>query len=141
MFNNGRLLFATSPYTLVFTPEARPGLGSIPGYFGLREPGGRPLAERPPQLVSYIRDTLLKNITASAVSSLGEMMSLSRILQRMAEQLPAGPPLDIDEAHIYAVPDLPLHCARMDRISSPLRIKPRRAAKCGFGDFDALRVH
>ncbi|HET7233903.1 MAG TPA: hypothetical protein VFJ16_28085 [Longimicrobium sp.] len=80
----GRLLFATSPFTLFFTPEDR--TTSIPGYLGARE-RPRPLRDRPPELAGLLAEHLIPRLARHA-SQHPELQRLVSILQRQLQEVP-----------------------------------------------------
>ncbi|HET7463734.1 MAG TPA: hypothetical protein VFJ82_20940 [Longimicrobium sp.] len=81
-----RLLFATSPYTLFFTPEDQ--TAAIPGYFGARE-RPRPLAARPPELAGFVAGRLLP-LLERHTSRHPELQRLVAVLQRQLQEVPDG---------------------------------------------------
>lgn len=80
----GRLLFATSPFTLFFTPEDR--TTSVPGYFGARE-APRALRERPPELAGFVAEHLLPDLERHT-SHHPELQRLVSVLQRQLQEVP-----------------------------------------------------
>ena len=93
----GRLLVATSPFTLCFTPEDR--TNSVPGYFGARE-APRALRERPPELAGFVAEHLLPRLERHT-SQHPELQRLVSVLQRQLQEVPEEhrrlPPENLDE--------------------------------------------
>lgn len=79
-----RLLFATSPFTLFFTPEDRST--AVPGYFGAREEP-RTLRARPPELAGFLAEHLLPALERHP-SQHRELQRLVSILQRQLQEMP-----------------------------------------------------
>jgi hypothetical protein len=105
----GQLLFATSPFTLFFTPEDRSA--GIPGYFAAREEP-RPLRARPPELAGFVADHLIPRLARHA-NRHPELQRLVSVLQRQLQQVPeerrhlAAENLDLDGA-LEPLPGVPM---------------------------------
>ena len=125
LFNQGRLLFATSPFTLVFTPETR--LTQVPGYFTGDRPL-RPLADRPPMLARYVRESLLPQINASPAGGVPEIQRLKVLLEEQLGDVAAGGGAAFVDAKIYVAPGIALQRLSADAslFESPLRLVPKR---------------
>jgi hypothetical protein len=85
------ILFATSPFTLFFTPQTR--RARLPGYY--TGPGPlRPLATRPPDLARYVRDVLVPELGRSEAGRAPELQRLTTLLDRQLRATPdPGPRL------------------------------------------------
>lgn len=124
-------VFATSPYTLFFTPEAR--RFHLPGYF---VPSGiaRPLSKRPPAVARYVREVLLPGLRRGQAGRMSELQQLAILLERQLGEVrrsqPAGdedlPPLPLAQWLLEPVPDLALHRLTQLPDASPLAIRPTR---------------
>lgn len=122
-----QLLFATSPFTLFFTPEDR--TSAIPGYFAARQ-GPRPLAARPPELAGFIAAHLVPAL-ARHRSQHDELARLAAILERQLEAVPpahralADEDLDLDQA-LHPVPGVAVGQVRTLRWTGPHTLLPTR---------------
>jgi hypothetical protein len=125
VFNEDRLLFATSPFTLIFTAEEN--RSELPGYFTRSRPI-RPLRERPPLLARYARDVLIPQLGHGRNAALPELQQLSRILEtQLAEtQLEADAEARFVDAGLHTAPGITLHRVEGSIGRSPLAIKPTR---------------
>jgi hypothetical protein len=116
-------LFATSPFTLFFTPATRGSL--LPGYFQrptAERPAGRPLRVRPPALARYVETHLLGALTDAPSAKAPELQALKRILElQVAEAREAwrgrpgtsraagDEPLALERSPIEPTGDIALH--------------------------------
>jgi hypothetical protein len=125
VFNRDVLLFATSPFTIVVTPELI--RTSIPGYFERNRPI-RPLSERPPILSQYVRDNLLRQLGQTPAGALPELQQLSRLLNgQLAEPSTRDQSVAFVEAGIFPVSGVSLHRTEGGTFASALTIAPRRS--------------
>jgi hypothetical protein len=125
----GRLLFATSPFTLFFTPEDR--TTAVPGYFGARETP-RPLDARPPELARFVEHHLLPRLARHG-SQHPELQRLVSVLQRQLEEVPhelRGIPLESldEEGALQPVAGVPVGRVRTLAWSGRNSLVPTREA-------------
>lgn len=133
MFNgpdeDAPVLFATSPFTLFFTPATR--RGTVPGYY--TGPAKlRPLAERPPALAWYVQDVLLPQIGSAPVGGLPEMQALSTLLnEQLAAAYPDGTGATHEPANLEPGAGIEIHRLKALSLESELTIRPTRPLGAG----------
>ncbi|HEX8452773.1 MAG TPA: hypothetical protein VF647_11795 [Longimicrobium sp.] len=126
---DGPILFAFSPFTLFFTPEAQHA--SVPGYYGGSRPL-RPLAERPVLLGQYVRDRLIPQLDASSLGALTELQELKSLLKaQLADVDLPSEPLAYAETQMEPVPGVVLHRLAQASLGSTLSLQPTRLAPSG----------
>lgn len=125
VMNGDRLLFATSPFTLVFTPEDV--RADLPGYFQ-RGRAIRPLADRPPLLAAWVRDSLLPQIGRSDASGLPEMQALRTLLERQLADCRDVPTFTGHwvDAQVHPAEGISLQFLERGALDSALAIAPTR---------------
>jgi hypothetical protein len=127
VFHDERLLFATSPFTLVFTPEV--AWPDIPGYF-VRNRSIRPLSERPPLLADYVRRSLLPQLGNASGGALAELQSLRGLLERQLEKFPGAHDASSSgfvQTELHPAVGISLHRAERITLKSDLELKPTRS--------------